>query len=1442
MEEVSRTGGTAGIKKVQTKLSVINGGTESVMLQRIMQVNTPVQEQRQEAHVPHTPVMLLYWLYQASNTHQNKLGRGETVNVICNIVNGGGVQNWSYSWNKGGSDVCNGQYYRIWDVTVADAGKYTCTGTETGGSRSSHPSDAVLLTVSAKPKPTVRLEPQNFIYTGDTVTLTCDLNQSTGWTFIWYRNDQEVNPQISADKITTNKLSEKLSNTGTTKYKCRAQRVNYYYNYKHNYDSDYSDPVTVTVEEKPKPAVRLEPQNFIYTGDTVTLTCDLDQSTGWTFIWYRNDQEVNPQISADKITTNKLSEKLSNTGTTEYTCRAQRFTYYYSYSQYSDPVTVTVEERPKAAVIINPDNHVFIGEIVTHTCNIENGGGVQNWSYSWNKVGSDQTVSNYQQYRISDVTENHAGKYTCTGTETGGSRSSHPSDAVLLTVSERPKAAVIINPDNHVFIGETVTLTCNIENRGGVQNWSYSWNKEGSDQTVSNGQQYRISDVTENHAGKYTCTGTETGGSRSSHPSDAVLLTVSAKPKPTMRLEPQNFIYTGDTVTLTCDLNQSTGWTFIWYRNDQEVNPQISAAKITTNKLSEKLYYTGTTKYKCRARRENYYYNKYYYDSLYSDPVTVTVEERPKAAVIINPDNHVFIGEIVTLTCNIENGGGVQNWSYSWNKEGSDQTVSNGQQYRISDVTENHAGKYTCTGTETGGSHSSHPSDAVLLTVSERPKAAVIINPDNHVFVGEIVTLTCNIVNGGEKAKPELTSNHKVAALAGNLVLLYCELNPTAGWNFYWYKHTQNTETETTTHPSYTIYSVSVSDGGQYWCRAGRGNPVYYTDYSNALWVNVTGESSSVSLIISPSRTQHFTDESLSLSCVDQSKSTEWRVRRYTDHQGVLDCSAVSGTDGESTWSISSLNTSHTGVYWCESESGGSSNPVNIIVHGGDVILESPVHPVTEGEALILHCLYRKTKPSNLRADFFKDGSVVQNQTREMMIHQVSKSDEGFYHCKYPEGGESPKSWVIIRVCVSLLAAPHTRGRPKAAVIINPDNHVFIGETVTFTCNIENGGRVQNWRYSWNKEGSDQTVSNGQQYRISDVTENHAGKYTCTGTETGGSRSSHPSDAVILTVSGESSSVSLIISPSRTQHFTDESLSLSCVDQSKSTEWRVRRYTDDRGVLDCSAVSGTDGESTCNISSLRTSHAGVYWCESESGGSSNPVNITVHDGDVILESPVHSVTEGESLTLHCLYRKTKPSNLRADFYKDGSVVQNQTSGEMMIHHVSKSDEGFYHCKYPEGGESPKSWVIIRGDKDSLLSVSKSVATIIGVAVGLSSALLLLVLMILLWRYKKNKVSCEKKQVATAQMLKGDVLDTAIELSNVTYAEVDLKPKKKSKDAVKDFLYSEITLTNLKTPIKGAAAEPSDTTYTEIDLKPKKKPRKSEGKISVGADTVYSELK
>ncbi|KAL0196912.1 hypothetical protein M9458_005452, partial [Cirrhinus mrigala] len=60
--------------------------------------------------------------------------------------------------------------------------------------------------------------------------------------------------------------------------------------------------------------------------------------------------------------------------------------------------------------------------------------GITSWQYSWYKDGSGNAFSELQEHTF-NVTESDAGKYSCYGVETDGSRNSHISDAVTLTVS-----------------------------------------------------------------------------------------------------------------------------------------------------------------------------------------------------------------------------------------------------------------------------------------------------------------------------------------------------------------------------------------------------------------------------------------------------------------------------------------------------------------------------------------------------------------------------------------------------------------------------------------------------------------------------------------------------------------------------------------------------------------------------------------------------------------------------------------------------------------------------------------------------------------------------------------------------------------------------------------------------------------------------------------------
>ncbi|XP_053537695.1 putative high affinity immunoglobulin gamma Fc receptor IC isoform X1 [Ictalurus punctatus] len=371
---------------------------------------------------------------------------------------------------------------------------------------------------------------------------------------------------------------------------------------------------------------------------------------------------------------------------------------------------------------------------------------------------------------------------------------------------------------------------------------------------------------------------------------------------------------------------------------------------------------------------------------------------------------------------------------------------------------------------------------------------------------------------------------------------------------------------------------------------------------------------------------------------------------------------------------------------------------------------------------------------------------------------------------------------------------------------------------------------------------SDSSRGSGGNYTLSPADLNHTGVYMCRGERGEPALHTQYSNPQPLWITGESPPVSLIINPSKTQHFTYNSLSLNCEDQINSTGWRVRRYTHSEGVLDCSWWGSVTG-STCKISFLSTSYTGVYWCESESGENSNPVNITVHAGDVILESPVHPVTEGHPLTLRCLYRYPNSSNLRADFYKDGSVLQTQTTGEMIIRTVSKSDEGFYHCKHPERGESPKSWVSVRRVKP----YSRASGGTAGVAVALGFLFIaLLILMILLWSYKRKKENQTSEQNQSRSGAEDSQSGhTPLQAgSEHIYAAVDQTDTSGTAAAEsREAIYAQVTKKKKTNRNNGADAEPgvTDVTYAEIKLKPMTKAKRMKEKAAVGDDTVYSVL-
>ncbi|XP_038125820.1 high affinity immunoglobulin gamma Fc receptor I-like [Cyprinodon tularosa] len=169
--------------------------------------------------------------------------------------------------------------------------------------------------------------------------------------------------------------------------------------------------------------------------------------------------------------------------------------------------------------------------------------------------------------------------------------------------------------------------------------------------------------------------------------------------------------------------------------------------------------------------------------------------------------------------------------------------------------------------------------------------------------------------------------------------------------------------------------------------------------------------------------------------------------------------------------------------------------------------------------------------------------------------------------------------------------------------------------------------------------------------------------------------------------------VLLTVRPSRSQHFEQDSLTLSCKNDDDAAKWLVWRNTTEGEVSQCGNKWGGVKGATCMNTLALSYDSGVYWCESKEGVQSSRIQITVTSESVILDSPVTPVMEGDNITLSCL---TKSSTVHhsATFYKDGSLIKTEPKGQMTFHHVSRSDGGLYYCKNSHG-ESPASWLCIK---------------------------------------------------------------------------------------------------------------------------------------------------
>uniref|UniRef100_A0A3B4U167 Ig-like domain-containing protein n=1 Tax=Seriola dumerili TaxID=41447 RepID=A0A3B4U167_SERDU len=400
---------------------------------------------------------------------------------------------------------------------------------------------------------------------------------------------------------------------------------------------------------------------------------------------------------------------------------------------------------------------------------------------------------------------------------------------LFLIMGDKPKA-ILLPGTTTIPAGGSVTLTCSVD---GSAEWKYYWSRQTSgsyeDLTMRYGDQNR--EVNISQGGNYWCTGGR---------GNPVVYTHAISNKVTLTLQPSwRQIFSGETITLRCEIEgggdieweyewrtpvSSTPWTYVNYRS---INASLSCSGSYTCRGAH------------RGDRDS--------STEWSKGITITVSRKSyicyafiswrvniqKVQTGVVSILQIYSGEMVTLRCDIKSGGDTE-WEYEWVTPTPIHLTE--KEFRISFASPRYSGSYRCKGrVKSAQQHSTEWSPWVTLKFSYSESSSF--------------TLLMILCFHYEKS----LSTRCTPACPHWVSIMKCEVeHPSAGWRFYWYKtvpdgsqHSYNYEllpgsSSGTRRDSYIVHGQTHTAG--YSCRAGRGDPVFYTMYSETKFVWSGGE------------------------------------------------------------------------------------------------------------------------------------------------------------------------------------------------------------------------------------------------------------------------------------------------------------------------------------------------------------------------------------------------------------------------------------------------------------------------------------------------------------------------------------------------------------------------------------------------------------------------
>ncbi|XP_076022710.1 basement membrane-specific heparan sulfate proteoglycan core protein isoform X2 [Genypterus blacodes] len=1072
---------------------------------------------------------------------------GESVRFSCDTANSS--PDWTYLF------FCEGKPLPSSDPSSnsltfkpTDTGTYWCQVKLRG--ETSKNSNAIPLSVTAnKPKPTVTQTPKDdVIYTGESVTLSCGVEVSTGWQYLWYRNGVEVGTK-------GNYLLNSPNPSDGGRYTCRAKRG------QSPFFTDESETITLTFSDLPKPSVKLVSHWLdVFEEEELELRCDIIDSE-WKIIWQRNGQVLKGDDRVFLEDSALFFQLPSQADQGLYTCRAEHL-FRNIISELSDPVNVTVYgSKPRPTLSKDPGfQQVYVGESVTLTCRVDVSSG---WGYLWFKDGKD--LDNFDTrvatYTISSPRLSDSGQYSCKAVRNNETVVTDDSEKVTLDVVEIPVPSLNQKTGRvDVFPSESVKLSCGVQ---GNSDWTYTWYKDDQKLQAGNSVSFEldgavlsVQSASASHGGQYQCQGRHKSRSVLTNVTSGLTLTVyGRKPSVTLEQDPSyTVMYSGESLLFRCHINVSSGWEYVWFKDDKQLSTSGNTHTISSAVTAD----SGS--YKCRAKRGND--TVFFIDSTQAASVNIKAN-KPKPSIIQNPDvGKIYNGESMSFQCGVQPSSG---WEYLWYKDGVD-LLHRGSSFKIPTANPSHSGIYQCMARRGRTTFSSESSDMRRLLVSEIPVPS--LNQKTawlDVFPSESVKLSCGVQGNSD-------------------------------WTYTWYKDDQKLQAGNSVSfeldgAVLSVQSASASHGGQYQCQGRHKSRSVLTNVTSGLTLTVYGRKPSVTLEQDPSYTVMYSGESLLFRC-HINVSSGWEYVWFKDDKQL----SASGN----THTISSAVTAGSGSYKCRAKRGNdtvffidSTQAASVNIKANkpkpSIIQNPDVGKIYNGESMSFQCGVQPS--SGWEYLWYKDGVDLLHRGSSFKIPTANASHSGIYQCMARRGRTtfSSESSDMRRLLVSEIPVPSLN--QKTAWL-----DVFPFESVKLSCGVQGNS---DWTYTWYKDDQKLQAGNSVSFEldgavlsVQSASASHGGQYQCQGQHKSRSVLTNVTSGLTLTVYAKEPSAELKQDPSYAVMYTGDSLLFSC-HINVSSGWEYVWFKDDKQL----SASGN----THTISSAVTADSGSYKCRAKRG-------------------------------------------------------------------------------------------------------------------------------------------------------------------------------------------------------------------------------------------------